>query len=208
VPFDSLPTLEFDLQEFPRAFSLVTGSAATRDGLLVTDLLEHLVAKLDFETGVVDTVGREGTGGPGEYSAPRGLVLLAGDTLVVREDRRWLVFDPDGAHVNTWVPEWIGRVGTGVLAGSPHSADIFVSGVLEGSVVGDRNFDDVARWNRMTGSLEILDSVARGASASITLPGTGGTSRFTAIQPFSPRDRWAPAGRGGLVVARGASSTV
>ncbi len=206
--FDALPVLTFDLEEFPHTFSMVTGAAAARGGPILADRREHLVARLNFESGAVDTVGREGSGGPGEYTAPGGLFLLAGDTLVVREDRRWIVFDPDGVHVDTWVPEWIGRVGTGTVAGSPHGADVFVSGVLTGSITADTDFHELARWTPSTGLLETVDSVARAPRQYIALPGTGGTSRFAAAHPFGARDRWAPAGDGGLVIARGASSAV
>lgn len=68
---------------FPEPFSGLRGLRELPGGrVVVSDGLERLVALLDFETGEVTPIGREGQG-PGEYGSPGPLFAWPGDSTLL-----------------------------------------------------------------------------------------------------------------------------
>lgn len=80
IPLRDLPKPAKELDD---PFSSVLSAAEFKKGqLVVVDGIETAVTLLNFETGARRVLGRTGAG-PGEYTAPVGVLRLAGDTIVV-----------------------------------------------------------------------------------------------------------------------------
>jgi len=69
--------------EFAEAFSSLIGLRELPNGMvIVADRLEQTVALLDFRTGDMTTIGRQGNG-PGEFGMPGPLYAWTGDTTLM-----------------------------------------------------------------------------------------------------------------------------
>lgn len=67
----------------PAEFTRIQGVRELGDGrAFLVDAHEFRVVRIDFRSGAVEELGRQGRG-PGEYTAPLGLLALPGDSAVV-----------------------------------------------------------------------------------------------------------------------------
>lgn len=84
---------------FPEPVSNPVGfRALSDDRVVVADQLESAINALDFRTGEMTPIGRQGDG-PGEFGMPGPLFAAAGDTTYMLDmgNRRMLVLLPDGS---------------------------------------------------------------------------------------------------------------
>lgn len=84
--------------EFPEPFTRVSAVRELPSGkVLVADMADKVVQMLDFASGSMTKVGREGQG-PGEYALPAGLVPMPGGETWIYDmlGRRFLTVDPAG----------------------------------------------------------------------------------------------------------------
>ena len=72
---------------FPEPFSRIVGIRELSDGrVIIADRLEQHVSYLDFDTGSITQISREGEG-PGEYRQPLGLLPYRDNgTLLTRSE--------------------------------------------------------------------------------------------------------------------------
>jgi hypothetical protein len=196
---------------FPEPFSRVMGVRELPDGrLVISDNLEKNVALLDFASGDLTRIGREGQG-PGEYISPGTLYAMPGDSalLVDLGNMRGLVIAPNG-EVGRAVPFQRGE-GLGALF-VPRAVD------GQGRIYGQPtiSFRDGAPEQvdsmpivRLDPTTDVLDSVAWMPSPRLSLQ-TGGGARSGGVsvrmgtEPYQATDAWAvaPDGRVALVRAR------
>jgi hypothetical protein len=191
---------------FPEPFSSPVGFRVLSDGrVLVADNIESTVSLLDFRTGQVTPVGRQGEG-PGEFGMPGALYPAGGDTTFMMDmgNRRLLVIMPDGTisgntvplfHKSGWpiFPRGVdarGRIYFD-LAGiaMPGLNDIVTSGRAP-----------LIRWDRAT---DQMDTVAYVRFPPQPAAGPGQVRVTMGGGPYQPRDDWAvlPDGRVGIARA-------
>jgi hypothetical protein len=149
---------------FPEPVSSPVGFRALNDGrVLVADQLEGAVSLLDFRTGTMTAVGRQGDG-PGEYGMP-GPLFAAGDTTFMLDmgNRRLLVITPDGRILSNTVP--LGHpTGIPILPRGVDAqgriyfdlAGIAMPGLEESARTGRA---PLIRWDRNTGRFDTLATV-------------------------------------------------
>ena len=196
--------------EFAESFSRLTSLREMASGkVLVSDLQDKVVQLIDFATGSLTKVGREGQG-PGEYGLPGGLYSMpAGETwLNDMLGRRFLVIGPDGKPGKS-VP----LPGTGNGPG-------LVMGMSGGGTDGSGKFyfqappfnlqnpdgqapDSLAllRWDPVKA---LIDTVGwmKGPTGSVNTTSTGGNTRFSIRlgggKEFAPQDAWGVAADGAV----------
>ena len=91
---------------FPEPFSAILGVRELSTGqVLISDRIEMMLARLDFESGSYDQLGRQGAG-PGEFQMPGGLYALPGDSTLMSDmmNRRFNVILPDGRLSDETIP--------------------------------------------------------------------------------------------------------
>ncbi|HYV97981.1 MAG TPA: hypothetical protein VE967_11040 [Gemmatimonadaceae bacterium] len=103
VPLRDVPK---PVKEIEEPFTLITSIHEMKGGrVLVADAAEQQVSWVDFATGTLTKLGRQGAG-PGEYSAPAGIFRLAGDTIWIfdqlGQSGRFVSFLPDGKPGTTF----------------------------------------------------------------------------------------------------------
>ncbi|MEX0690936.1 MAG: hypothetical protein WD934_09790 [Gemmatimonadales bacterium] len=84
--------------EFAEAFSSLIGLRELPDGrVIIADRLEQTVALLDFRTGNMTMIGRQGSG-PGEFGTPGQLFQWTGDTTMMLDlaNRRGMLIAASG----------------------------------------------------------------------------------------------------------------
>jgi hypothetical protein len=208
---DQVSTLELIHEaSFPEPFTSITGLRELSDGrLLIADRTERHVSLLDFGTGTIIRLGRQG-GGPGEYEIPARLLPLPGDSslLVDFGNLRLTRITPDGRFEQSI--STLHESGAMIL---PVGADAFgrVYFTGQGSVrttPGRRgagaDSTPIIRWELDTDRFDTVAMQARTPrhSGAVRL----GDGRFHAAalhsQPFTPVDAWAVAWDGRVAVAR------
>ena len=102
----------------------------------------------------LQTVGRQGEG-PGEYRGTLTLTLVAGDSLLIFDQRlrRWTILDPDGVVVDVVLPEEGG--GRLAMPGAVGESSVLVTSIVIDPQDGDlgREWLEVMRYAR-DGALE------------------------------------------------------
>jgi hypothetical protein len=204
---------------FREPFTRIVGVRELSDGrILLADRTERHVSFIDFATGAIDQVGRQG-GGPGEYEMPTGLFAWPDDGALLvdlantrmtritsegRLDESWPVMSSTGRFINPSTTDEEGRVyystaGSFTMgAGAPPPSDS----------------QPVVRWDPATDAhdtVAMLYSPPRvsashggsGGGLSVST-GSGGPMRMSGIrrQPFRPVDAWSVAPNGDVVVVR------
>lgn len=203
---------------FAEPFSRISGLREMPDGrLLIADRTEQLVAMLDFAHGTVEQMGREGEG-PGEYQNPVGLFPLPGDATLLADmgNMRMTVIAPTG-ELGPSYPIMRPGGDQGFLIVRPEDTDaqgrVYFSnaGVIAmrsgGPPVAQA---DSAPILRMLPDEEAYDTVGmvalprrRNQSSPIRIQGGGSIQVAGAMpQPYAPRDDWAVAPNGDVVVVR------
>ena len=194
---------------FAEPFSSVSGLRELRNGrVVVSDRLERTVSAIDFATGDVILIGREGQG-PGEYGMPGPLFAMGGDSTLMLDfgAMRGLVLVGDRVGRTVPLTAGDGRPlipravdARGRLYGS---TSVVVRGPGGGSgAAGDSipiprldpatGHVDTAAWIRATG----------GGAGGVAVRGGGGGSFQvqTGLQPYAPQDGWAVAPDGRIAV--------
>ena len=91
---------------FPEPFSAILGIRELSTGqVLISDRIELMIARLDFQSGTYEQLGRQG-GGPGEFQMPGALHALPGDSSLMADimNRRFNVILPDGRLSDETIP--------------------------------------------------------------------------------------------------------
>ena len=203
---EALPVLSPDLEGFPREFSVLVGAVLVDSTVVIADRAEALVAALDWDHKQIARIGREGSGGPGEYRTVEGLIRFPGDTLVVRADRAWHLFTRDGwTYIRTERPPWLG-LASRVSAGVDGQA-VFVSGNLGGNPLDELQEHPVVRLQGLE-RFDTITFVRVAETMDVPLDTEGGRAVFRRARPFSHRDLWAPGTGGELIVARTFDSSI
>lgn len=191
---------------FPEPVSSAVGfRAISTDRIVIADNLEQAVTLLDFASGAMSPIGRQGDG-PGEYGMPGALFAAGGDTTYMLDmgNRRMLVITPDARIASATIPlrhpSGIPILPRGVDARGRvyfDLAGIAMPGLEEAARTGRA---PLLRWDPATGALDTLATVGFPPMA----PAGPGEMRISiGGGAYQPRDDWAvlPDGRVGLARA-------
>lgn len=189
---------------FPEPFSSVMGIRELPNGrVFVTDRLERTVSVLDFGTGDLTPVGREGQG-PGEYVMPGPLFPFRGDsTLMVDFGAMRAVLlagNEVGRTISLAGPSGLPLIpaaidGRGRLYGSipTMSRSASPSGVAD-SV-------PIARLDAITRTIDTAGWVGAGSGGGVVAMRVSGGGRMTTgLQPYAAQDAWAVAPDGRIAI--------
>ena len=139
--------------ELDYAFTRITSVRELPDGrLLVADAGEDVrLAMVDWRSGAVRTLGREGAG-PGEYRSVGRLVPLGGDSTLLEDRRtgRWLLLAGERFVATARIP--IAGGGVPVLAGADARGRVLR--------LGDVSFGRMPGMSRPLAMVESADTVA------------------------------------------------
>jgi hypothetical protein len=212
------PTVRLNRPEatLPEAMSRVAGLRELSDGrLIVSDITEQSVSRVDFTNGTVTTLGRRGAG-PGEYEMPGELFDLPGDStlLLDRANQRISTVLPDGRISDVTRP-LRGPNGWPLMLRAVDArgqfyfdlAGIMMPGLEETAAKG---MAPIYRWDPNT---DVLDSVGvvkfppltPGGGPGLAGPrGRGGVNVRVSIggEPYRGRDEWGVLPDGRIAVAR------
>ncbi|MFN0181890.1 MAG: hypothetical protein ACKVZ0_24065 [Gemmatimonadales bacterium] len=198
--------------EFPEPFTRLRGLRETPNGkLLVSDLQDKVVQLVDFASGTMTKVGREGLG-PGEYALPSDLFAMPNGETWLNDmlGRRYLVIGPDGKPGRTVpLPGTGGGPGPGFGfglggGGSDGTGRLYFQAPPFNPQSPDGEAPDslaILRWETSKSS---MDTVAwmKGPKGSVTATSAGGATRFSMRigggKEFTPQDAWGVAGDGAV----------
>ncbi len=203
---------------FREPFTSIVGLRELSDGrLLLADRTERHVSFIDFASGRIEQVGRQG-GGPGEYEMPTGLFAWPDDGALLvdlantritritsggRLDQSWPIMSSTGGFMNPSATDGEGRV-------YYSSAGSFRAGP---GAPPPSDSMPVVRWDPAT---DVHDTVAMlysqprittsgGGEGGFTVhTGGGGTMRLSGLrrQPFRAVDAWGVSLGGDVAVVR------
>ena len=206
---------------FPEPFSRIVGLHELSDGrVIVADRLEQHVSYLDFDSGSIKQIGREGEG-PGEYQQPLGLLPQSDDGTLLTDigNMRLSLIDRSGAIEKSWPMMQQGADGTMSFI-RPTAADaaglVYYGG--SGVVMRTRggsppaassDSSHIIRLDLARGVADTLTSlyaepVRAGGSGSTQFSTSGGSIRMAGgmFRPFPVADEWGVAPDGKIAVAR------
>lgn len=181
------------------------GFRVLADGrVLLADNIEGTVAVLDFRTGAMTPVGRQGDG-PGEYGMPGPLFGAAGDTTYMLDmgNRRLLVITPDGRIADNTIP-LRSSSGWPILPRGVDAAGriyfdlagIVMPGLNEVAAAGRA---PLLRWDR---SADRMDTVAFVQFPPLPPAGPGEMRISIGGGAYQPTDQWAVTADGRVGLAR------
>lgn len=196
--------------QFPEPFSNLIGLRELSDGrVIVADRLEQSVVRLDFRSGDMTPIGRQGDG-PGEYGMPGSLFALGGDTTIMLDlpNGRGLVITPDARMSSNTVSFSAGESGSLFF---PRAVDgrgrFYGTAPMRIGANGPESTDSTAviRW-APGGTTDTVFQLPNSASGVTTFRiGAGGAGAATAQgrrQAFQRTDQWAPTRDGRVAVVR------
>jgi len=178
--------------------------------VLIADPQDKVVDLVDFGSGSVTKVGREGSG-PGEYALPFALLALPDGSTLIQDllNRRFMVVTPEGTPAGFLElprPPTTGANnghGTGIVLGGMQMRGADSKGRLyfEGSPLlgGAPSTDSVPllRWDRVHPKFDTLGYVRLPSGGMQTSGGNGQFQiRMGAQKVFAPAESWAVAGDG------------
>ena len=200
---------------FAEPFSSLAGIRELAGGrLVVSDRLEQSVSVIDFRTGTMTPVGRQGQG-PGEYTMPGPLFAFPGDSTMLLDlgNMRGIIVTPDGKlgkTVDLLSPEGLPLI--------PRAADgrgrLYAQPVLMLRGSTTTSGPDSTPLLRLTLATKMIDTVAWLANSGIAGGGGafssrsggsgGGGPRNISLRarPYSPDDGWAVTPDGRIAVVR------
>jgi hypothetical protein len=190
---------------FPEPVSSPVGfRALDANRVLVADQLEGAVSLLDFASGTVTPIGRQGDG-PGEYGMP-GPLFAAGDTTYMLDmgNRRLLIITSDGKILSSTIslahPAGLPVLPRGVDAQGRiyfDLAGIAMPGLEESAHTGRA---PLIRWDRKANRYDTLATVQ---FPPMPPAGPGEVRISMGGGAYQPRDDWSvlPDGRVGLARA-------
>jgi hypothetical protein len=199
-------TLDRPAATFPEPVSNPIGfRVLSKDRVLVADQLEQSISILDFGTGEMIPVGKQGDG-PGEFGMPGPLFAGARDTTYMLDmgNRRLIVLLPDGTVSSSTVPlahpSGVPVLPRGVDAQGRVYFDlggIAMPGLEEAAKTGRA---PLMRWDPKAGRTDTLGTVT---FPPMPPAGPGEVRISMGAGAYQPRDEWAvlPDGRVGLVRA-------
>lgn len=194
---------------FAEPFSAILGLRELPDGdVLVSDRLEQALRILDFQTGTMRDVGRQGRG-PTEFGMPGFLFPWRGDSTLLLDfgNFRGLLLSGDGS-VGRTVP--LAREGglPFLPAGSDTAGRLYsASPTSMEDGVDPSAGTPIVRWDPGSGATDTIATLDAGSGAGAGLAAVrlrGGGSFFMAQPgPYAPEDAFAvsPDGRVGVVRA-------
>lgn len=179
--------------------------ALTDDRVIIADQLETAINVLDFRTGAMTPVGRQGDG-PGEFGMPGPLYAGGGDTTYMLDmgNRRMLVLLPDGSIASSTVslqhPSGVPVFPRGMDARGRIYFDlggIAMPGLEELARTGQA---PILRWDPASDRVDTLGMVG---FPPMEPAGPGEVRISIGGGAYQPRDTWAvlPDGRVGLARA-------
>ncbi|MGE0439599.1 MAG: hypothetical protein AB7L66_07180 [Gemmatimonadales bacterium] len=190
-----------------------TSIAAVRElpsgKVLVADRQDKVVQLIDFASGSVTKVGREGQG-PGEYALPVGLLAMPNGVTWINDigGRRFLEVDPTGKPGKTIQPPGAGNGGMMMISIGGGGTDskghyYYQAPPFNPSNLGGDSPDSLAiqRWD----GAEKVDTVAWmvGPKANVSTSGGGNRTsvsiRLGSGKVFSPAEAWGVADDGSVV---------
>jgi hypothetical protein len=201
------------IAEFPEPFTYISTIRELRDGrVLLVDERERTLNLIDFASGVVKQVGREGAG-PGEYATPGRLVALPGDTSLLHDPRngRYLLIKPDGTPGETYRLGNAALVSLGARGSIPRTSDANGALYFEGSpftrggaTIKALDSVPLVRYHRQSARLDTVTWLHVAAQNVQVRPGAdaGGVSISVGVQAYQSRDDWAALPDGSVAVAR------
>lgn len=196
---------------FPETFTSISGLRALTDGrVIITDTRDRVVALLDFRSGTITNIGREG-GGPGEWGAALSLFAMPGDSTLMPDpvNGRFFVILPDGKPGPTFrlADEQLAAVGG--LSGIDAQGRLFFERGRVSPNPGPRSPSvggvDVYRHDRRTGQSVNVGSYATPAgeiSMARSLP--NGMLQLSTNLPLAPSDVTTMIPLGDYVIVRAA----
>jgi hypothetical protein len=194
---------------FPEPFTTVSGLRALRDGrVLVADARDRVLALLDFRTGAMTSVGREGAG-PGEWGSPGALHAMPGDSTLMNDfaNGRMLIILPDGKVGPTFRVADEQLAAAAGLAGVDAAGRLFFERTRPSSATGpgaaSSGVMEVYRHDRRTGRSEMLATYATpaGEVSAARILG-GGMMQTSTNLPLAPRDVITMVPQGDFVIVR------
>ncbi|HKG90402.1 MAG TPA: hypothetical protein VKA84_00845, partial [Gemmatimonadaceae bacterium] len=199
--------------EFEESFTQINGIRELGDGrVIVSDSREKVVRLVDFGSGEMTQIGREGSG-PNEFAMPMALLAVPGDTTLIYDplNQRFLIVDPKGKPAGTFslVQDAVGRPGGGTfrgIGGRPKGVDrqgrlYFLASNLIIGPDGQPSRADSAPVTRYDRARKKTDTVAfiQMAQMNVTFPGgrprpsENAPTRITVAattSPFQTQDDW------------------
>lgn len=187
-----------DGPEFSYGFSSIAGVQQLRNGkVVVVDRLAKAILLVDWRRPEPQQLGRNGNG-PGEYASPLGVLLWAGDSLIVHDIGRsqYLVLAPDGAPVRAFSGPAAEGFGYTPLRATDRRGRLYVE--RRGPRAQGVETQPVLRWSPGSEAVDTAATIARPAlPPSNARPGSAVPVRQA---PFHARDEWGVAPNGEVAV--------
>ncbi len=183
-------------------YSRIIGARELSDGsVLLIDAEERAILHLPRSGSQATAVGRDGSG-PGEYTSPRLIVPIAGDTSAVFDQSQWRWVFLNGARM---LPRTLNfaTAATEQYRGFDRQGRLYYEG-SEGFGAAPDSLP-ILRYDPHS---EQTDTVARiklpkprdKREVDVVVGGMSGP--FSRYGPYAPRDDWSVAGDGTIVIAR------
>ena len=205
---------------FAEPMSQIRGLRELTDGrVVVTDMIETAVRLIDFRSGAMQEIGRQGDG-PGEYGMPGELFAAGGDTTLMLDmlNRRFLVIPPTGAIADETMP--IARGGGGGVSyitlprGVDDRGRIYfdLSGIVAPGV--DFALRGESPILRLDPAANRTDTIATMQFPPMPAPRSSGRGQNVTVRfgggprPYQGRDTWAVARDGRVAIVRHADYRV
>ena len=197
--------------EFPEPYSNLVGLVELSNGrVLLADALEQTVSRIDFGTGEVTLIGRQGNG-PGEFGMPGQLFALGGDTVMMLDlaNARGILITPDARIAGASVSFSSGDEGFRLFPRTVDARGRFYGTSpirLDNGVRSTPDSLPVVRWAPGGATDTVLKLPAESQGLTVfRMEQRGGSANVTAPRrrAFAGTDLWsvAPDGRMALVHA-------
>jgi hypothetical protein len=196
---------------FAEPFSSVAGVRELPNGRLVlSDRLEKTVALVDFASGDLTPIGREGQG-PGEYGMPGQLFPMQGDTTFMLDFAAMRGLLLVGGDVGPTVPlttgdglPFIPRAAD--ARGRLYSGNVMVMRGPGGAPGGSLDSIPITRLDPANGTVDTVAWLGQpkgGPGVNIGGGGAGGGFQVrSGLQPYAAQDGWAVAPDGRIAIVR------
>jgi len=201
---------------FDEPFTQVVGLRELKNGeVIVGDLRDRTLQKINLKTGAAVALSREGSG-PTEYLYPMAVYALPGDSTAVYDlgNQRYLVLDPTGKAVSTFRMEEGGSGGGMMILRAASAVD--ARGRLYYSTRGEPTggmgdgppvFSDtgrIIRYDRGTKKSDTLGIVLVPKPEVVTSGSSNNRNVNIRRVPMAPEDAWgvSPDGRVGIARVR------